>query len=240
MPTALLAALILGSSSPAAQLQKAKQLFQQGRADYQAGRFRQAIEEFLAADKLKASAALIYNVAQAYEKLGDLSHAVEYYQDYLSREPHAADRDKVKATIQNLQAKLQAEPAAPVVVMAAPVESPAAPAPGPAAPALTAPAPAPPVSAPEAAVTEPAKPHRSRVLPITLGAVGIAAGIVAIVGIVEVASYQSTVSSINSGGFKGSYADAQGQASQANTWGDAAIALGVVAVAGLTGAGLTW
>ncbi|HUB06412.1 MAG TPA: hypothetical protein VMB50_05405 [Myxococcales bacterium] len=243
MPTLLMAALLLGSSGQSAQLQKAKQLFEQGRTDYQAGRFRKAIEEFLAADKLKASPALVYNVAQAYGKLGDLSHAVEYYEDYLVRSPDASDRDAVKATIRNLQAKLQAEPAAPVVVLANPTPAPgpvaAAPAatPPPAAPAETAP-PAP--GAPEAAVSEPAKPHHSHAVAITLGAIGVAAGIVAIIGIVEVAGYQSTVGSINNGTFKGSFSSATSQAATANTWGDLSIALGVVAVGGLTAAGLTW
>ncbi len=253
--TATLLVQLSAASPTPAQVRKAKQLFQQGRVEYQAGQFQKAIDDFLAADKLKPSPALMYNVAQAYEKLGDPNHAVEYYQDYLVRAPQATDREAVKATIQNLQAKLQAAPAAapmapvaPVVVLAspvgAPVPSPTA-EPTPASPAapppiIVEPAPGAAPGAPVAAVSEPDKPHRSRVLPITLGAAGLAAGILAIVGLVEVASYQSTRSSMVAGSYTGSYGDAVGQASSANSWVDLSIALGVVAVAGLTGAALTW
>ena len=77
-------------------------LYEQGTGHYRAGLFRQAIGEFLEADRLRPNPVLAYDVAQTYEKLGDPEHAAQYYRIYLERFPGAPDRPVVEATLRNL------------------------------------------------------------------------------------------------------------------------------------------
>jgi tetratricopeptide (TPR) repeat protein len=84
---------------------RAVQYFHQAMKDYKEGRFREAIGGFLKADQLKPGADLMFNVAQSYEKLGDLANAIRYYRAYLARDPAATDRKAVEATIRNLEAR---------------------------------------------------------------------------------------------------------------------------------------
>ena len=118
---------MLSAGSPV-DAQEAKEYFLQAREDYRAGQFEKAIHEFLAADQLKPAAALAYNIAEAYEKMGDLARA--YYRIYLARDPHASDHVLVEATVSNLQRRVAATSVAPVVVVDAPV-APAPASPGP-------------------------------------------------------------------------------------------------------------
>ncbi len=238
MPTLLIAAALLSVTPQpsSADLKQARELFEKGRVDYRNGDFRKAIAEFLDADKIKPSPALLYNVAQAYEKLGDQAKAVEYYQMYLQRDPAASDREAVKATILNLQSRIEAEPATAVVVMANAPGTPATVVSVP--PAATGLAP---VGTATATSTAEDKPRRSHALSITLGSIGVVAGGLAIVGAAEVGGFQSTRNEIQSGkGYTGTFADANNQANQANIWGISAIVLAVVAAAGLTAAVVTW
>jgi tetratricopeptide (TPR) repeat protein len=95
------------STAGASAEERARQYFRQAMRDYKDGRFRDAIGEFLKADHLKPGAALIYNVAQSYEKLGDLANAIQFYRLYLERDPAASDRRAVEATIRNLEMRLR-------------------------------------------------------------------------------------------------------------------------------------
>src|SRR4051794_1613167 len=58
--------------------------FEDGVALYRAGRFQEAIEHFQKAYELKPEPVLLYNVARAYEGLGELKRALEGYRAYLS------------------------------------------------------------------------------------------------------------------------------------------------------------
>jgi len=50
---------------------EAKSKYQEGAAAYSAGRFKDAVDLFLSADRLAPSAPLSFNIARAYEKLAD-------------------------------------------------------------------------------------------------------------------------------------------------------------------------
>ena len=54
---------------------QAKDKYQQGAAAYAASRYKDAVDLFLSADHLAPSAPLSFNIARAYEKLGDDSDA---------------------------------------------------------------------------------------------------------------------------------------------------------------------
>lgn len=73
--------------------QRAKAELGAGVAAYQAQRFQEAIEHFLAADRLIPNAALSFNVARAYERLGDEAGALRSYRDFLRRAPGQADEN---------------------------------------------------------------------------------------------------------------------------------------------------
>jgi tetratricopeptide (TPR) repeat protein len=70
------------------------------------GNYRQAIELFSAADKQLPNAAYSFNIARAYEALGDASHALGFYRDYLRRAGSPPDTTQVNQRIQALSARL--------------------------------------------------------------------------------------------------------------------------------------
>ena len=69
--------------------EQAKQHFQAGSAHYAAGRYREAVVDFVEADRLAPSPALSFNIARAYERLADSSGALRWYRDYLRHSPNA-------------------------------------------------------------------------------------------------------------------------------------------------------
>ncbi len=101
---ALFANLALAQADPAADHYKA------GVTHFHAGQFAEAIQEFRAADAIRPSPVLSFDIAQCFEKMADLSNAKSAYQDYLRRAPNADDRQAVEATIASIDQK--ARPAA--------------------------------------------------------------------------------------------------------------------------------
>jgi len=91
---------------------EAKAAYKRGADLYRAGRYSAAIAEFQAADKLKPSPALHYNMGQAWEKLGDLPAALAAYARYLQLDPRAPNREAVERTVLGLEAKVAAASAA--------------------------------------------------------------------------------------------------------------------------------
>lgn len=84
----------------------ASTLYERGAAAYRDGRFREAIRFFLAADEIAPRPALSFNVARAYEKLEEPARALEYFRDYLRRDPKTPEWSMVRARIAELEAKL--------------------------------------------------------------------------------------------------------------------------------------
>src|SRR3954471_11692771 len=83
-----------------------KARYEDGVQAYGAGRFKDAVDLFLAADKISPSAPLSFNIARAYEKLGDDSGALRWYRDYLRRNPDASNADTVRPLIATLAESL--------------------------------------------------------------------------------------------------------------------------------------
>ncbi|MBL9025906.1 MAG: tetratricopeptide repeat protein [Myxococcales bacterium] len=91
---------------------KAGQLFDKAEAEYQAGHFREAIDLLLEAQRLAPDAVLHYNLARAYEGLGELDPALASYRAYLEADPKTKDRGAVEARIKTLE-QLKADRSAP-------------------------------------------------------------------------------------------------------------------------------
>ena len=105
---AVLAAAAVATVRPAAAQGdprvEARTRYMAGKAKFDAADYRGAIGEFTAADQLAPSAMNDYNIALAYERLGEPASAVRYYRSYLNRQPTAANRAEVEAALARLDA----------------------------------------------------------------------------------------------------------------------------------------
>jgi hypothetical protein len=87
---------------------------------YKDGRYKEAIDNFLIANRLVPSPSLSFNIAKAYEKLGDEPAALMWYRDYLRQAPSAPDRAEVDKRILALQGKLRDKGVQQVTVLSIP------------------------------------------------------------------------------------------------------------------------
>lgn len=97
-----LAVLFAGTSA----LAGARQHFMAGQDYYTQGRYQKAIEEFEEAYRLDPRPLLLFNIAQAYEKLGDLEKTVDYLKRFLEAEPDTDERTSLLNKIANLEARI--------------------------------------------------------------------------------------------------------------------------------------
>lgn len=111
-----------GASSAATDSRRAdaKTRYEQGAAAYAAGRYKDAVDLFLEADSLAPSAPLSFNIARAYEKLGDDSGALRWFRDYLRRAPDAANAKDVQAIVDKLETRLSQKGVQQLTVMSTP------------------------------------------------------------------------------------------------------------------------
>ena len=85
---------------------QAKQHFETGRNAYNAGDYVTAIREFKAAEALRPSPILDYNIGLANEKLGKRRVAVKYYKRYLEEQPNASNKAEVEGKVTALEAEI--------------------------------------------------------------------------------------------------------------------------------------
>jgi tetratricopeptide (TPR) repeat protein len=90
---------------PAAE---ARAAYRRGADLYRAGRYREAIAEFEAAERLKESPALQFNIGQSWEKLGDVEAALAAFARYLRLDPRAPNREAVERNVKALEGRLAA------------------------------------------------------------------------------------------------------------------------------------
>jgi hypothetical protein len=98
----------------------AKTLFENGARAYQEGRYEDAVDLFLKAYALDPQPELLYNTAQAYERLGDVRNALRCYRDYLRQGPSAQDRSFVETRVSNLERRLREQGVQQVSVFTTP------------------------------------------------------------------------------------------------------------------------
>ncbi len=65
-------------------LEIAKLHFERGSHFYDAKNYRSALDEFIAAARVKAAPALDYNIARCYDRLEDYDQAIAHYQRYIA------------------------------------------------------------------------------------------------------------------------------------------------------------
>ena len=100
-------ALATRDAAPGAGVQElAEEHYQRGLTAYRAGRFQEAIEEFLAAEQKVSSPRLAFNVALAYEHLNRPARALQYFRDYLRRGPDPSHAARVERRVAELASVL--------------------------------------------------------------------------------------------------------------------------------------
>jgi tetratricopeptide (TPR) repeat protein len=229
------AILLLQLIATPTDLREAERLVHASMSDYDLGFFDKALHEAEDAYRRDPLPLILFNIGQCHRALEHWEKAAFYFRRYLQKLPDAPNRALVESLLTAIDYKLKAQqlpaPApAPVVVVAAPPP----PASSPATPVSIAP------TALEASVT----PPHSHTTAWVLGAVTLACVAVAVVGIVEVQSYESLRGQLAT---ERSYTQWQrdsttvlGEASGATSWEVAAITAGAAALATGTGAVLTW
>lgn len=85
---------------------RARVLFQQGVAAYRDGKFYDAVAIFLQTQRIYPDTQLCFNVARAYENLGNSSAALRYYRDYLRQADRPSDGEEVRERVRKLELQL--------------------------------------------------------------------------------------------------------------------------------------
>jgi hypothetical protein len=73
---------------------------------YRQANYREAIESFKSAYKARPHGVIFYNLAQCYEKLGEVERALKSYEQYLGAVPNADDKATVVAAMDLLKKRL--------------------------------------------------------------------------------------------------------------------------------------
>ena len=108
-------------SSEAGKRAEGKVRYERGAAAYSSGRFKDAIDLFLQADALAPSAALSFNIARAYEKIGDDASSLQWYRDFRRRDPAAKNGADVDERIRALEAALASKGVQQLTVLSRPL-----------------------------------------------------------------------------------------------------------------------
>jgi tetratricopeptide (TPR) repeat protein len=93
-------------TTPEGKRAEGKVRYERGAEAYAKGRFTDAIDLFLEADALAPSAALSFNIARAYEKIGDGAQTLRWYRDFRRRAPDAKNGPEVDQRIAVLEKEL--------------------------------------------------------------------------------------------------------------------------------------
>ncbi len=90
-------------------LEVAHRHFDRGREFYDQQKYQSAIAEFEAALQAKPLPDLDYNIARCYDRLGDWSHALDYYRRYLVAAHDTAVSDDVHQRVAALEERIKQE-----------------------------------------------------------------------------------------------------------------------------------
>jgi outer membrane receptor for ferrienterochelin and colicin len=99
---ALLLALSPSSALASGAADEADLQFQIAAEHYQKGEYREALEHFLASNRLVPNKNVVFNIARTYEKLGRYADAHRYYTDALEEEKNPQTIQTIKASMQRI------------------------------------------------------------------------------------------------------------------------------------------
>jgi hypothetical protein len=110
-----------GQTSAAEIPEAARTRYAEALRAYKEARYKDAIDLFIEVDRIFPSAALSFNIARAYGKIGDTASSLAWYRDYLRRAQDARDRGEIEATVSELARKLVAKGVQQVTVLSEPL-----------------------------------------------------------------------------------------------------------------------
>lgn len=94
-------------SQPSEETKSAIGLFEEATSLYEQGRFREAIDVLLRVQALNPDPILHYNLARAYEGVGELDKAIVSYRAYLAEAQQATDRPAVAERIRTIERQME-------------------------------------------------------------------------------------------------------------------------------------
>jgi hypothetical protein len=100
--------------------ERARTLFQRGVAAYRDGAFYDAVAIFLDTQRVYPDTQLCFNIARAYENLGNASAALRYYRDYLRQADRPSDGEEVRERVRKLEQRLADRGAQQLTVISQP------------------------------------------------------------------------------------------------------------------------
>lgn len=86
---------------------QARQHYQKGKQHFDLGKWDEAIAEFEEAYRLHSDPTLLFNLAQAHRRKGDLQRALDLYKNYIIENPESPKRDEIDKRIQALEKELK-------------------------------------------------------------------------------------------------------------------------------------
>lgn len=92
----------------AAQRAELGELFKRAQRAYEAKNYLEAIGALRAAHAIFGEPNILYRIGDAYENLGDLANAAEYYRQYVAAAPQATDAGLVQRRIDDLERRAAA------------------------------------------------------------------------------------------------------------------------------------
>ncbi len=110
---ALACALLLAAATAYAEAEitpeaeaQAKLHFRQGKAEFELGRFAEALAQYEKAYQIAPLPGLLFNIGQCYRNLGKYEKAIFAFRLYLRKRPEAANRDAVLGLLRELRQKI--------------------------------------------------------------------------------------------------------------------------------------
>jgi tetratricopeptide (TPR) repeat protein len=87
--------------------EQARQHYQKGKQHFDLGKWDEAIAEFEEAYRLHNDPTLLFNLAQAHRRKGDLQRALDLYKNYIIENPESPKRDEIEKRIQRLEKEIR-------------------------------------------------------------------------------------------------------------------------------------
>ncbi len=110
----LVALLVLSSAAGAAEPltddEAGKRHYMSAQAYFDQAAYGDALREYQASYRLSKYPAILYQIGQCQERLGQISEAIATFESYLQADPQSKRRASVETTIVNLKERLKAAP----------------------------------------------------------------------------------------------------------------------------------
>jgi tetratricopeptide (TPR) repeat protein len=88
---------------PGSAEQQALDVYKKSKAAYDRGDFKTAVDLLLQAYAIEPKPVILFNLARAYEGLGEVENAIDAYTRYLEKEPNSSDRGALERRVATLE-----------------------------------------------------------------------------------------------------------------------------------------